>query len=149
MKLKDSTIYVNKPGSKTKPIYSSKVEDDGTILLVETGKEDFYGYVQSFKDSVDINVLMKKYMNGDIAALERVQGFYADITGFPKNNAELLQRIIDGEKTFNALPTSVKEKFDNDFNRWFSTMDSNEWFEKMSFHKEAVAETEKEEVKSE
>ena len=115
MILKDSKKYVSCSGSGERPIFSSVVQNDGSIELVQTGKEDFYGYIQSFAESVDINVLLARYMNGDIAALNRAQGFYADVTGFPKNNVQLLQIMIDGQRVFDEMPLAYRQRFDNDF----------------------------------
>lgn len=125
------TKFVTPAGSREKPVFSSKVKDDGEIELIETGKEDWYGYIQSFKDSVDIHLILKAATLGDTSGLQRVQGFYADVTSVPKNNAEVLQMFIDAQNNFDSLPIEIKQKFDNDFNKFFATMETQEWFEKM------------------
>lgn len=131
----DITKFVTPSGSKDKPVFSSKVKEDGEIELIATGKEDWYGYIQSFKDSVDIHLILKAASLGDPSGLQRVQGFYADVTTVPKNNAEVLQMFIDAQNNFDALPLEIKRNFDNDFNKFFATMDSPEWFDKMKMTK--------------
>lgn len=119
-------------GSREKVLYTSKVLDDGTIDLIESGKEDLYGYIQSHKDSVDINVLLARYQNGDPTALARVQGSYGDFTQMPKTYAELLNAMIAGEQYFNSLPVETRAKFDHDFNKFMAGMDDMPgWLEKM------------------
>lgn len=123
--------YITPSGSEIVPVYSSKVLEDGTVELVQTGEENIYDYIQSFKDSVDIGVILKKCMNGDYSGLQRVQGFYGDVTQFPKTRQEILQTVIDAQSNFEKLPLDVKEQFDNDFNKFFVSMDKPEWYEKM------------------
>lgn len=123
--------FPSKTGSPTRKVFSGKVEEDGSITLVEVGKENIYEYIQSFKDSVDIGTILKKAGLGDMSGLQRVQGFYADVTKFPRTNAEMLQLILDSKGNFDKLPLEIKENFDNDFNKFFATMDSEEWYEKM------------------
>lgn len=110
-------------GSREKQLYSPVVGSDGTIVLEESGKEDLYGYIQSHKESVDINVLMQRYQQGDDTALMRAQSFFVDATQFPKTYAGLLQAMIEGEKFFNGLPLEVRQKFDMDFNKFIAGMD--------------------------
>lgn len=128
-----SEEFVTPLGSRTKKIYSPKVNDDGSIDLYETGKEDWYGYIQSFKDSVDIHVILSKCANGDMSALSAVQGFYGDVKQFPKTKPEMLQLMIDAQRNFEKLPLDVRKEFDYDVNKFIATMDTPEWFEKMKF----------------
>lgn len=46
---------------------------------------------------------------GDINALSRAQGFYADITGMPNNLAEAQNMLIKMENDFNSLPVDIKK----------------------------------------
>lgn len=131
MKKIDYTKFVTPSGTGVKTLFSPKVHDDGSIELIPTGKENFYDYIQSFRESVDIHTILKQCAMGDNSGLQKVQGFYADVTGMPKNNAQLLQMVMDGQKNFDKLPQEIKQRFDNDFNKFFATMDSPEWFEKM------------------
>lgn len=129
-----SEKYVTPSGSRTRIVYSPKVNDDGTIDLIPSGKEDWYGLIQSYKDSVDVHCILARCVNGDMSALNKVQGFYADATKFPKTHAEMLQLMIDARNNFDKMPSDIKQKFDNDFNKWFASAGSDEWFEKCGFN---------------
>lgn len=130
-----SEKYVTPSGSKVKKIFAPKVEDDGSITLIESGKEDWYGYIQSFKDSVDIHVILKRAINGDISALNRVQGFYADVRDFPKTTAEMLQTMIDAERNFQQLPVEIKQNFDFDVNKFIAGIDKPDFLDKLGIKK--------------
>lgn len=116
-------------GSPDKVIYTSQVRSDGTIELVEKGKESLYDFIQSFKNSCDINVLLARYANGDVDALSRVQGAYGDFTQFPSTYAELLNRVNQGRLMFDDLPLAVREKYNHDFGQFMAAMDQPDFWD--------------------
>lgn len=123
--------FYTEKGSQYKVIYSPVVAKDGSIDLKEKEKTSLYDYIQSFKDSCDINVLLRRYAQGDSAALMKGNPFYGDVTDMPQTYAEMLQVVIDGEDYFNKLPVDVKEKFGNNFYNFVSCIGSEEWFESL------------------
>lgn len=125
-------------GSRIRKLYSAKVDAEGAIALVESGEENLYDYIQSFKDECDINLIVQRCMSGDVDVLSKRQGVYADVTDFPQTYAEVLQRVIDGKNAFDDLPLETRAKFDHSFTQWMAAMDDMpDWLEKMGF--EAVA----------
>lgn len=120
-------------GSRVKKLYSPVFDKDGRMELEETGQEDLYGYIQSHKDSVDINVILKRYQNGDETALARAQGFYIDATQFPKTYAEAVQRMQDAHGYFVSLPVETRAKFGHDFNRFLASLDRPDFAELLGF----------------
>lgn len=119
------------PGSGIKVVYSSRYSDKGVLDLVATGSENLYDYIQSHKESTDIHVLLERFVNGEDDVLSRMQGFYADVTSMPKTYAEVLNAVIVGEETFARLPIDVKQRFDNSFAVWLSSMDKPDFSERM------------------
>lgn len=119
------------PGEREKVTYTSRVDKEGRIVLEPSGKEDVYGYIQSFRDSVDIHKIMERFTAGDPTALSRAQGFYADITDAPSNFAEMLNLVQAGREAFDSMPAAVKEQFDNSFEKWLVTSGSADWLQKM------------------
>lgn len=124
-------------GETVRVEYSSRFNDDGVLELFESGSSDLSEYIQSFRDSTDINVILTRYLNGDPSALERVQGVYADVSMAPRSYAEALNFIHQGESDFNTLPVEVKEKFGNNYYVWLSSIGSQDWFDKMKIAKVA------------
>lgn len=118
-------------GSDVKVIYSSKVNDDGTIELVPSGKEDWQSYIESFAGTVDINYIIARYQNGDMTALNQRNGVFGDFTQMPKTYAEMLQIQINAKDAFDRLPVDVKEKFHNDFNQYLASAGTEEWLDKL------------------
>ncbi|UPW40964.1 internal scaffolding protein [Sigmofec virus UA08Rod_5935] len=125
------TRRVKNVGSGEKVLYTSRLAEDGTIELIESGKQNLYAEIQSHKDSCDIHILLARYQNGDPDALSRVQGAYGDFTELPKTYAELLNAVIAGEQMFMSLPVEIREKFDHSVEKFMVAMDDMPKFMEM------------------
>lgn len=121
------------PGSPVKVLYSGKYDANGRVTLEKKGEENLYDYIQSFRDSVDLNVILARFTNGDVEALNKAQGFYADVTDFPNNMAEALNRINQAEEMFKALPLETRQKFDCSFEQFLAQSGTEDWLSKMGF----------------
>ncbi len=115
-------------GNPFKKVYKPVVGSDGVLDLVESGEESLYDYIQSWKDSVDINVILARYANGDVDVLSKMQGAYGDFTQFPKTYAEMLNRVIQGKEFFYSLPLDIREKYNNNFTEFISAMDKPDFW---------------------
>ena len=125
-------------GSRVKQLYAGRYDANGRVVLEEKGTEDLYAYIQSFADSVDINVILARFANGDTEALSRAQGFYADVTEFPSNMSDALNSINKAEEMFKALPLEVRQRFDCSFEQFLSQSGSEEWLQKMGITSDPV-----------
>lgn len=105
-------------GSRVKTVYRGVYMDDGTLELYEAGEEDLYAKIQSHADSVDVNLLVQRYCNGERDVLHRVQGQYLDVTQMPKDMVSYLQMISDAQAIYDALPVADKSAVGNSFERW-------------------------------
>lgn len=118
-------------GSPVKVLYGGKYDANGRVVLEKKGEENLYDYIQSFRDSVDLNVILARFSNGDVEALNKAQGFYADVTDFPKNLADALNRINQAEEMFKALPLETRQKFDCSFEQFLAQAGTDDWLSKM------------------
>lgn len=114
----------SEPGSGMKDTYKMHVDEDGKRELRKSGQYDLYMEIQSFKDSVSIDYILSRFVNGDETALSRVQGIYGDFTEMPKTMAELQQRVIDAEDLFNNLPLNIREQYNFSASEFFAQLDS-------------------------
>lgn len=105
-------------GDPAKILYSAKFDDKGVMDLVETGRENLYEYIQSYKESCDIHVILERFARGDIGALERVQGVYGDFSNVPKSYADMLNLVHSAEDAFSRLPVDERAKYGHSFERW-------------------------------
>lgn len=130
-------LFVRQPrvrsqaGDFEKEEFIGRYDDRGHLCLEPTGKTNLYEFIQSFADSVDINIIMSKAQNGDPTVLSRVQGVYADISDMPKTMADLLNKVKAGEDAFNDLDVDIRAAFNHSLSEWMATAGTAEWCEKM------------------
>ena len=131
------------PGSGMKDTYKMHVDADGKRELKKSGEYNLYADIQSYKDSVSIDYILTRFVNGDETALSRVQGIYGDFTQMPTTMAELQQRVIDAEHLFNNLPLDIREQYNFSASEFFAQLDSDKTkaiFAPPDEAKEAIAE---------
>lgn len=109
-------------GDREHKLYGAVYDESGRIRLEEKGTESLYDYIQSFADSVDIHVILKRFANGETDVLNRVQGFYGDFTNLPANYAQMLNTVQAGEDMFNKMPVEVRAKFGHSFNEFMTCL---------------------------
>lgn len=102
-------------GDKYAPEYELFVDEYGREELKEVGKTDLQAYIQSHKDSVDFNLIIQRYQMGDLDALEKLKGFYADVSSIPVSLSEIMNMNIRGQKLFESLPVEVKKLYNNNY----------------------------------
>lgn len=112
-------------GSGMKDTYKMHVDADGKRELKKSGEYNLYADIQSYKDSVSIDYILSRFINGDETALSRVQGIYGDFTQMPTTLAELQQRVIDAENLFNALPLDIRAQYNHSASEFFAQLDSD------------------------
>lgn len=122
---------VTHPGNPIKQLYKGSYNERGQVELMEDGTEDLYAFIQSFAESCDIHSIMRRFVNGEVDVLEKVQGFYGDITEMPHTYAEALQRIADSEKVFMSLPVEVRAKFGHSFSEFLAASQDNDFLDRL------------------
>lgn len=132
--------FFSTSGDQEKVTYEPYYDDRGNLELKETGKINLYMDIQSHADSVDIELILARYRAGDKEALNKAQGFYADVSGMPKSMVDILNLGLKGESAFASLPLDVRSRFDNNFAQFIATAGTKEWYDKLGVidEKEAV-----------
>lgn len=126
-------------GNRFEVIYSPKVQADGSIELVETGKKDIQEEIDSWYEHTDMSYILRAMAaTGEIPNVSR--GFYGDFSEMPGNMAEAMQLMLDAEAAFYELPLDRRNAFDNDFKKWLVLMhtDGDRFAELMQFSTDKV-----------
>ena len=124
---RDHRHVESNPGDPVKILYSPVFDRNGVMHLEESGRENLYDFIQSHRDSVDLHKILERFASGDVTALQQRAGAYGDFTEMPKTYAELLNTVINGERTFDSLPREVREKFGNSFHQWLAQAGTPDW----------------------
>lgn len=118
---------VSESGSPFAATYKLKYGEDGSADLVIVGKVNVDEQIQSYRNSCDIQVLLERFANGDVTALSKTPSFYADLSDMPQSLAGYLQLIHDASEAFNSLSVDVRAKFDNNPDKFFASIGSDQF----------------------
>lgn len=118
-------------GSRKKQEYQPVYDRAGVWHLEPTRESNLYLEIQSFAASCDINVIMARYRNGETDVLQRIQGFYGDISNIPTNYAELMNAKIQAESLFAGLAADVRAKYNNSVEQFMSEIGTKSGLEKL------------------
>lgn len=120
-------------GERMVTTYTAALDDNGRIDLIESGQFDLYQEIQSHKDSVDIDLMIQRFNNGDISALGSPRPpIYLDVTDFPKSYAEMYQLVIDAKNNFEQLPLAVRDAFGHSPEAYFASFGTDGFNDIMS-----------------
>lgn len=121
-------------GEAVEADYKEHFDENGVRSLVVDGQRNTYDEIQSHRDSVDINLIIKRYMNGDFTALDRANPVFMDISSMPSTFAEWLEAQARAKEYFYSLDPDVRAQFNNSYEQFLNGM---------------IVPTKKEEVKKE
>lgn len=130
--------YFTDPGNPIKDTYSTKFDENGVLQFEVVGQVNTDDEIQSYADSVDLKLLLQRFAEGETDVLQRVQGFYADVTEMPRSYAELLNRVNDAENFFNSLPVEFKQKFNNSSAEFLASVDAQDFMDFFTKPEEGV-----------
>lgn len=125
-------------GSRDADTFEIQIDKKGHKSLKWVGTHDIYQDIQSYKEECSIENIIARAAAGDLNALNRTQGFYADITESPKDLAEAQRNILKLSNTFDALPAEIRAKFDNSKEVFINEFGSEEFAKKMGWNTEAA-----------
>lgn len=119
---RDREHFYTQSGDKIVPIYGYvKDKDTGEDVLKVISKKDQYAEIQSYKDSVDLNMLLARFTNGDLGALNRREAFYGDVSDLPSDYRTMLDVANGVQNAFEALDPSDKAKY-GDADTWLKAL---------------------------
>lgn len=107
--------FYSNSGEQYKDVKQLAIDDNGFEYLAVVGKTDVTALIQQDKEMVDIYNIIDRYANGYDDALNKVQGFYADVSDLPKSFVEVMNMNIRGEMLFKQLPMEVRKVYDNNY----------------------------------
>lgn len=107
-------IGTTENGKKTQTEYQWKYNNNGTKELVKVGEKNIYDEIQTYKEDVDLVTIINRL--GGIEQLQALpaKGVYQDLTQMPRNLYEAVELQEQAHKSFDKLPTQIKEAFNND-----------------------------------
>lgn len=127
----DPNVFTTCAGDTFHVIKEGRMQSDGTIKLIVTGRENIQDKINSFASTCDMALIIQRLQMGDTSVLNPRKPLYGDFTQFPQTYAECLDLVQRSEEVFENLSVEVKQSFDNDINKWFASIGSPSWLEAM------------------
>lgn len=118
-RLENHIEFISPSGDGYIDEYEFKKDEKGFDELVKTGRRNTQEEIQSFAESANITNIINRFMNGEIELLHAVDGDYVDVRDAPTSYADYFAKVKEAEKIFEQLPDEIKDKFDNDAEKFF------------------------------
>lgn len=134
-------IALSNPGEFVQEELAMRIDDKGNETFYVKGKTNVYEKIQAFAEECKIeNILARCQDLGDLTALNQIQVEYGDMTEFPSTFIEAHQKIQELEDNFNNLPLDIREKFENNFNKYLAEAGTEKWLKNLGIVEEKSAE---------
>lgn len=142
-------------GKKVRLTFRWTYDEKGNKTLVEDEEIDRDAEIQSYLEETKIENIISRAAF-DPSVVQRLSAVLSDeepqdFTNMPSTLAEAQNMMIQAENTWNKLPREIKQKFDNDVDKFIAGFGTAGWMEALGLNQEPVV-TEKpviEEMKGE
>lgn len=122
----DPNAFVSEPGDRYMTRYIGEVDrDTGMIKLAPSGQDDLWQLHSACAEQCDINYIVRRFQNGDVSVLNRVQGNYLDVVGMPKNLREINDVAVKLRTSYELMSDDLKKKFGS-YEAWLDALGSME-----------------------
>lgn len=111
----DDFEQFTEPGNRYEDEYQLYYDENGAEALKVVGQRDNVAEINSHAAEVDIDLIFEQFTDGDYSALDRRQGFYADVSGLPESFSEAMNINIRGKQIFDELPKEAREIYGNNY----------------------------------
>lgn len=126
------------PGDHYLNEYQEQIDKKGVKSLVKIGEKDIYAMIQVDLEGTKIENILHAMAMGDLSALQQREATYYDATNMPKNLMEVENLVLKARYEFEQMPMEVREKFDNNPDKYVMEMGSKEFNEKMAPYNEKI-----------
>lgn len=132
--MKEHDTFITPSGDGYVEVYELKADIKGnpTEELILTGKKSLFDEIQAYHESTEIANIINRFANGETDVIHAVEGVYADVTNAPTSYADYFKKVREAEKIFNQLPDAIKDKFDNDPEKFFLEFGTDSFINKVS-----------------
>lgn len=119
---KGEKTYKAPTGEKFEMRHNPEFDKWGKRILTKTRRVEIYDIIQSHKDECDFELIIRRAREGDMNALNIMEGHYIDITDAPKTLMESQNMMLKAQSDFEKLPADTKQKFDYDYHNYLGMM---------------------------
>lgn len=97
-------------GCGSRPRYIKDVTTNPPTLR-KVGETNQQALIQSYADECDVNRIVQRFEAGDVSVLSRVQGLYADVSGYPSDTISLMNLGAQATHAWDSLTLEEQSKY--------------------------------------
>lgn len=128
------------PGSPYEWTWKEHYDEKGVLSIVHDKQKNVQEEIQSHAESVDLHVLIARYENGDLGALNQKEPTFADIIEVPNSYADVMNMRATTKRYFYDLPVEIRAQFNHDFDQFAAQLGTENCSNILnSYRKEAPA----------
>lgn len=129
-------------GRKTRLTFRWAYDNKGNKTLVEDEVIDRDAEIQSYLEETKIENIINRAAF-DPSVVQRLGAVLneeepQDFTNMPSTLAEAQNMMINAENTWNKLPREIKQKFDNDVDKFIAGFGTADWMEALGLNQKPV-----------
>lgn len=113
-------------GDRERIVYAPCKGAQGGLEIMSTGTYDISEYINSFAESCDLELILKRAAAGDMSGFSG-NGFYGDNVMLPADLQSALEVSNQAHALFDDLPERVKSQFDG-FSGWLNFLSTADGF---------------------
>lgn len=117
----NGTAYVCCSGDKVEPDYKVHYSKTGVRSLERDGERNTWEEIQSHADSVDINLILARYNNGDESVLHKKPELYIDSSDLPTTLGEWYELNARATEVFKAMKPSERDPYNHDVGQFLNS----------------------------
>lgn len=129
-------------GRKTRLTFRWTYDEKGNKTLVQDEEIDRDAEIQSYLEETKIeNIINRAAFDPSIVQKLSTQlndEEPQDFTNMPSTLAEAQNMMIQAENTWNKLPREIKQKFDNDVDKFIARFGTEDWMEALGLNQRPV-----------
>ena len=131
-------------GRKIRLTFRWAYDDKGNKSLVQDEEIDRDAEIQSYLEETKIENIINRAAF-DPSVVQRLSAELndkepQDFTNMPSTLAEAQNMMIQAENTWNKLPREIKQKFDNDVDKFIARFGTADWMEALRLNQKPVVE---------
>lgn len=131
-------------GRKTRLTFRWEYDEKGNKSLVEDEEIDRDAEIQSYLEETKIENIINRAAF-DPSVVQRLGAVLneeepQDFTNMPRTLAEAQNLMIEAEQTWKKMPREIKQKFDNDVDKFIANFGTTEWMEALGLIQETAVE---------
>lgn len=131
-------------GKKTRLTFRWTYDNKGNKSLVQDEEIDRDSEIQSYLEETKIENIINR-ASFDVAIAQKLYAQLSDeepqdFTNMPSTLAEAQNLMIQAEQTWDKLPREIKQKFDNDVDKFIAKFGTVEWANALGIVQKPVVE---------